>query len=41
MKKINDKGYNDINNIFLLFGDNNGNITIYDKNYEIKNSILE
>ena len=41
MKKIQENGYHDISNIFLLVGNNNGDVTIYKNDYKTKNSVLE
>ncbi len=41
MKKMKEKGYHNINDIFLLVCNNNGDVTIYEKNYQVNNGVLE
>ena len=41
MNKIKEKGFNDVNNIFLLVCNSNEDVTIYLKDYQISESVLE
>ena len=41
IKKIKEQGYRDIKDIFLLVCNNSLEVTIYDKNYEVGEGILE
>ena len=41
MEKIKEQGFNNIENIFLLICNSNGEITIYEKDYHVGNDILE
>lgn len=41
LKKINEQGYHDVKDIFLLTCNNSGEVTIYEKNYQVSNSVLE
>ena len=41
IKKIREQGYDNINDIFLMVCNKSYEVTIYDKNYEIKENMLE
>ena len=41
MKKVKENGYNDIKDIFLLVCNKSGNITIYEKDYQVGKGVLE
>lgn len=41
MKKINEKGFKKVDDIFLLVCNRNGNVTIYKKDYKAGNGVLE
>ena len=41
IKKIREQGYDNINDIFLLVCNNSGNVSIYEKNYYVKDNVLE
>ncbi len=41
IKKIKEQGYDNINDIFLMVCNNSGNVSIYEKNYYVKDNLLE
>ena len=41
MKKIKEKGFKDVKDIFLMICNEDDNVTIYEKNYQIDNGVLE
>ena len=41
IKKIKEKGYSSIDNIFLLTCNNKDEVTIYEKNYQVSSGVLE
>ncbi len=41
MKKIKEMGYQDVKSIFLLVSNKDGNVTIYDKKYQVGEGVLE
>lgn len=41
IKKIREQGYDNINDIFLLVCNNSGNVSIYEKDYYVKDNVLE
>ena len=41
IKKIKEQGYDNINDIFLLVCNNSGNVSIYEKDYYVKDNVLE
>ena len=41
IKKIREQGYDNIDDIFLLVCNNSGNVSIYEKNYYVKDNVLE
>ena len=41
LKKIKEKGYKDVKDIFLLVCNNDNNITIYEKDYHVGEGVLE